>query len=388
MSVGHGDDRTVQVGAPDRDAGQLLQRRGARVTVAIARAAADDRGVRRDGGEERAAGRGIRAVVTDLEHVALDVRPRRQNSGLDFGFRVAHEQERGILIGRPEDDRNVVQVVCLLRDDDRDRCVAEREGLSLDGHGYRDVFGLDCVEHVGIGLRVCGRARQQHIVHIQREDDVVHAADVVGVRVRADDIFQFIRADLAQIAHDIIAVRVVARIDQHVFAVARQQDAVRLSDVQIFDNKRFVVGCDNINAFGCAVPQYARVERFGDKARGHHGAATDQLGGHIERLRLPADLGGRVVNGHLHGRAGFGGCHGLRRAVPVDLGVERFKNRAQRHERAAAQDGRRHIGLQCAAVDIQVDRKRARQQHGEREQRGEQFLFHGVRSPLIGLLIV
>lgn len=154
-----------------------------------------------------------------------------------------------------------------------------------------------------------------------------------------------------------------------------------MSDIQIFDNERLVVGRDDIHAFRVAVPQYARVERFGDKTCGHHGAAVDQLGGHIERLRLAVDIGGRVVNGYLHGRAGFGGCHGLRRTVPVDLGIERLEDGAQRHERAAAQDGRRHIGLQCAAVDIQVDRERARQQHGEREQRGEQFLFHGASPP-------
>lgn len=221
LTVGHGDDRTVEIGAPDRDAGQLLQRRGARVAVAVARAAADDRGVRRDGGEERAAGRGARAVVADLEHIALDVRARRQDGGLDLGFRVAHEQERGILIGRPEDDRNIVQVVRLLRGDDRNRCIAQLEGLACGRHGHRDVFRLDRVEYIGVGLRGGRRAGQQHLVDVQIEDDVVYAADVVGVRVRTDDVFEFIRADLAQIAHDVIAVRVVARVDQHVFAVAR-----------------------------------------------------------------------------------------------------------------------------------------------------------------------
>lgn len=114
----------------------------------------------------------------------------------------------------------------------------------------------------------------------------------------------------------------------------------------------------------------------------------NQLGGNVQRLRPPVDIGGRVVDGNLYSRVGLLNRSVLRGVIPSHISVQRFKNCTQRYQHTTVQDGRRHIGLQRAAIYIQVNSEDARQQHCQRKQHGAQILFHGAKSPLIGLLIV
>ena len=129
-----------------------------------------------------------------------------------------------------------------------------------------------------------------------------------------------------------------------------------------------MLGRNDVDRLDVVIPQYAGVQRFCDETSGNHGAVLDDLCRYVQCIRCAVDIGGFLIERYLYGGIGLGrgGCTGG--LIPLHIGIQRFKNAAERYQRAPADDSRRYIRRELAAVYIQVNRKRAGDQHSQQEE--------------------
>ena len=205
-----------------------------RVAVLIVRAAADDGVLRLRLVQQAVARGGAAAVVAGLDDVAADVLARVKHVRLALVLGVAGEEEGVAAVVHAQDEALVIDVaVVLLRAEDGHGRAAEGERVAHVRHGDGEVcrFGRahDALERA-VAARGDGAVER---AHREGRDDGLHAAAVVGVRVRADEVVDGRHAVLLEVGRDLVGLVALGRVDEHDLPVALQQRTVALADVEI-----------------------------------------------------------------------------------------------------------------------------------------------------------
>ena len=211
-------------------------------------------------------------MVADLEDVGLHVRG-------DFlfgeGLGVAGEKKGAAAVAQAENEGIVVEVVIALavwRENSRRRAVLVREerGPGPDDIGRRTA-AFDSGEEVFVGRGRGHGVRDIHRANGKAREHLRHTADVVGMRMRRDDVVELRDAEGLQVCDDAVAVLGLARVDEQGLA-ARQLNELRvaLSNIEEMDGEhglRRVAGrgVDRDGVFS-AVPADAKVQRRADVA--------------------------------------------------------------------------------------------------------------------------
>ena len=172
---------------------------------------------------------------------------RLQELLLDRLLGIARKEHREVAIGELADDRLVVRVVLvallralldefLRRVEDLERdAAAEVEHIAGLERLVLDAFRLELLHVADVELR-----RGRHAVVVDRADLVVleedvHAADVVGMRMRQDDLVDLLDARLVELALELVALVDIARVDEHRLLRRLDENGVTLADVEHLD---------------------------------------------------------------------------------------------------------------------------------------------------------
>ena len=213
---------------------QRLDGRLVRVAVVVLRGARDDGLLRTDLAQERRVRAVVRPVVRDLDDRRLRERPDRLAL---FLLGVGHEERREAPVGDAQNEAVVVDVALRPGDlPDGREDVDDRRADALRKARLRapeaDFLLRDRFEEPPLEPRPVLVSAVPDLADLERIEDVRHAAEVVGVRVRQHEDVDLPDAEVLQIADDGRPRVGRSRVDEHGRAVRElHENRVPLADV-------------------------------------------------------------------------------------------------------------------------------------------------------------
>lgn len=243
-SVARNDDRSVPCGGAPLNSGllKLADRLLVRMAVVVPERAGDDGDLGADLPQEDRVRSVVRAVVRDLE----DCRLREGPHALAFlPFGVAREQDGEASVGNPENDRVVVRIA--VRSGER---LHGRDDLNCRVSGFFRESGLrtsetdflprDRLEEPSLERGTVLVSAVPDLSDLEGSQDVLHSADVVGMRMRRDEDVDLPDAEIPEVARDRSPRVPLSGVDEHGGLVGElYEDRVSLPDV---DRMHYEIG--------------------------------------------------------------------------------------------------------------------------------------------------
>ena len=216
-----------------------------RVAIIVARAAGDHAESRLDLIEKRIAGGGPAAMMPHFQDVGMHVHSFLENGVFAWRLRVSSEEKRGGAEIEPCNDGHVVEIVILLAGaENGQRRALPTVGFARCGRNHLCAGILDSLQEIFIGL-----CRGRILLRQLRHDDignrnllqnVRHAANMIGMRMRCNHIVEAFDILRFEIGENCLPVPPLARIDEYVEPLGLDQDGISLSNVDIMDGKRLL----------------------------------------------------------------------------------------------------------------------------------------------------
>ena len=186
-----------------------------------------------------------------FEHDALDILlVRLEDACLRLFFRIARKQHRKLAEHEAADDGFIVRVVLvafrLTFFHERGRRTQDFEldaAAKIEDIAFFEALVLNLLLLGLLHIVEIEPRRRRHAVIVNGADFVIiikqhgHAADMVGMRMRQDDLVDFLDAGLLELLAELVALIDIARINEDGLLGCLDEDGVALSDIEHLDRQ-------------------------------------------------------------------------------------------------------------------------------------------------------
>ena len=197
--------------------------------------------------------------MPDFQHIRLHISAATQDIGLRLRLGISHKKEAVLPVLDFQHDGIVVGIlIAFFRPQNRAHGVTQLKTVPRLRHSVPITLLLHGIHYIPVGRRILGYIRHHHRPAVELIKNHIQTADMIRIRMGADSIFQLRHTLLPEIILNLRTLVVIPGVNQHGFAVARYQDAVSLTHIQIVNRHLryrslfFLSGCLHTGCPGIA----------------------------------------------------------------------------------------------------------------------------------------